>query len=64
MASLINAINNKDLFKNKQSVQKVTNQRNELTNSLISKLKVLIEDHKQREASLLRPEQIPNCDDF
>lgn len=52
MASLIKAIQTNDLFKNKLSVSNIINQRNEIVNTLISKLNKIISDYKQQEADI------------
>jgi hypothetical protein len=62
MARLIKGMEADSLFKNRKSVEKAMEERNELTNELIDKLKALINSHKQREDSLPKPEQIPNND--
>jgi hypothetical protein len=60
MARLIKGMEADSLFKNRKSVEKAMEERNGLTNELIDKLKALINEHKQRENDLPKPEQIPN----
>jgi hypothetical protein len=62
MARLIKGMEADSLFKNRKSVEKAMEERNELTNELIEKLKALINEHRQRENDLPKPEQIPNED--
>jgi hypothetical protein len=62
MARLIKGIEADSLFKNKRSVEKAMEERNGLTNELIDKLKAQINQYKEREDGLPKPEQIPNED--
>lgn len=62
MASLIKDLKNDGLFKNNKSVQKSTEQRNRLFDSIIDQLKALIDEYNMREKDLLKPEQILSDD--
>lgn len=64
MARLVEAIETGDLYKNRKSVQKATEERGKLFNQLTTKLNKIIDEYKLRETGLLRPEQILNNDEF
>jgi hypothetical protein len=56
MARLIKATEEDRLFQNTKSVQKAIDQRKEVLSNLITKVNTLIDEHKLRETTLIRPE--------
>jgi hypothetical protein len=60
MAQLIKAMKNNEIFVNGKRVNEVVSEHNELTDGLLSKLKAMIDEHKQRETTLPKPDHIGN----